>query len=68
MSVTSYPAIGHVYEARFGDLAFHLDFAAGGQTMAFSAVGADGTVADARTTVHYKALEVAPKVFMVTWG
>ncbi|MDO5631346.1 MAG: hypothetical protein Q4G22_05845 [Paracoccus sp. (in: a-proteobacteria)] len=67
MSASEYPAVGHVYEARFGDLAYHLDFQSDGRTMTFSSVGEAAPVADAQVTVQYKALEVAPDVFMVIW-
>lgn len=67
MSGNNYPAIGHVYEARFGELAYHLDFATDGHTMTFSSVGDAAPVADARVTVQYTAVEVAADVFMVYW-
>ncbi len=68
MSATEYPATGHVYEARFGDLAYHLDFQPDGRTMTFASVGEAAPVADAKVTVQYKALEIAPEVYMVTWS
>lgn len=63
----SYPAIGHVFEARFGDLAYHLSFQLDGETMTFSSVGEAEPVADAVVTVKYTAVEIAPLVFMVYW-
>lgn len=67
MTTTNYPAVGHVYEAKFGDLAYHLDFKADGKTMEFSSVGTAAPVAEPVVAVTYTATEVAPQVFMVTW-
>lgn len=62
-----YPAIGHIYEAKFGDLAYHLTFDADGKTMTFKSVGNADPVAQPVVTVQYTATEVATGVFMVTW-
>lgn len=62
-----YPAIGRVYEAKFGDLAYHLNFQADGKTMTFSSVGEAKPVAEAVVTVEYTATPVADGVFMVYW-
>lgn len=67
MSSSNYPAVGHVYEARFGELAYHLDFKSDGKTMTFTSVGNATPVADPVVTVEYTATEVAPGVFMVYW-
>lgn len=62
-----YPAVGHVFEARFGDLAYHLDFQPDGRTMTFSSVGKAIPVAQPKVTVNYSAVPIAPDVFMVYW-
>lgn len=67
MNNQTYPAPGHVYEARFGELAYHLDFKADGKTMTFSSVGSAQPVAEAVVTVQYTAVAVAEGVFMVYW-
>ncbi len=67
MTQQTYPAVGRVYEARFGDLAYHLDFKADGKTMTFSSVGEAKPVAEAVVTVEYTAVPVADGVFMVYW-
>lgn len=67
MPASTYPAIGHAYEARFGDLAYHLDFAADGRNMTFTSVGGAAPVAQPVVHVEYTATEVAPDVFMVYW-
>ncbi|OOF40606.1 MULTISPECIES: MoaF-related domain-containing protein [Rodentibacter] len=67
MAQSNYPAIGHIYEARFGDLAYHLDFKADGKTMEFTSIGNAAPVAEPVVTVEYTAKEVASGVFMVYW-
>mgnify|MGYP000007278451 FL=1 len=67
MTQSNYPAVGHVYEAAFGDLAYHLDFSNDGKTMEFISVGTADAVAQPVVTVEYTAKEVAPGVFMVYW-
>jgi len=56
VTTETFPAIGHVYEARFGDLAFHLQFDADG-----------GTNFAKAEAVRYRAMGIRPDVFMVTW-
>ncbi|QPC91606.1 hypothetical protein [Mesorhizobium sp. INR15] len=65
MTTETFPAIGHVYEARFGDLAFHLKFDADGAIMRFAQTDA-ANLAKAEA-VRYRALGIRPDVFMVTW-
>lgn len=67
MSASKYPAIGRIFEARFGDLAYHLSFENDGRTMTFSSIGDAKPVADAKVTVTYTAVEIAADVFMVYW-
>ncbi|WP_037155847.1 MoaF-related domain-containing protein [Rhizobium freirei] len=65
MTSNIFPAIGQIYEARFGDLAFHLKFHDDGKTMQFApAASADFATAEA---VIYHAVAIRPGVFMVTW-
>lgn len=61
MSDLTFPAIGHVYEAKFGDLAYRLDFADDGKKLSFT--DAEGTP----MTVEYTAVNIAPQLFMVYW-
>ncbi|NPD14861.1 hypothetical protein HOY34_06525 [Xinfangfangia sp. D13-10-4-6] len=66
MSAQSYPAPGHIYEADFGGLAFHLRFHDDGKTMQFKPAAApDFAQAQA---VSYSATVLAPDIFMVTWA
>lgn len=65
MSNSTFPAVGHVYEARFEGMAFHLKFEADGRTMRFtSAEAPDFGKAEA---VTYSATLIRPDVYMVTW-
>jgi hypothetical protein len=65
MTAAPFPAPGHVYEARFGALAFLLKFDADGETMRFTPADApDFATAEA---VVYRALDIRPGVFQVTW-
>ena len=65
MNTETFPAPGHTYEARFGDLAFHLKFDAEGKTMRFtSAEALDFNTAE---SVIYRALFLRPGLFLVTW-
>ncbi|TPN89432.1 hypothetical protein FJ987_00440 [Mesorhizobium sp. CU2] len=66
VTTETFPAIGHVYEARFGELAFHLQFDANGSTMRFAPADApDFAEAEA---VTYRATAIRACVFMVTWS
>ncbi|WLE00606.1 hypothetical protein PX860_25135 (plasmid) [Agrobacterium leguminum] len=65
MTTNAFPAPGHIYEARFGEMAFHLKFHDDGKTMQFApAANADFNTAEA---VTYRAVPIRPGVFMVTW-
>lgn len=66
-SQSEYPAVGHVYEAKFGELAYHLDFSPDGDRMTFTSVGEGKPVAEAVVTVKYSATMIRPQVFMVHW-
>lgn len=68
MNASTYPAPGHVYEARFGNLAYRLDFHQNGQDMTFSTIGEGPPVAEAVQTVRYTAIAIRPGVFMVYWS
>nr|WP_314738898.1 hypothetical protein [uncultured Haemophilus sp.] len=63
----NYPAVGKLYQATFGELAYHLNFDADGKTMTFTSIGTDKPVAEPVVMVNYTATEVADNVFMVTW-
>jgi hypothetical protein len=67
MATEAYPPIGQVWEVRFGDQAFHLDFAANGREMTYTHVGDGEAVAVPQATVHYTAVPIRPGVFMVHW-
>lgn len=66
MTTNTFPAVGHVFEARFGDRAFHLNFGADANTMRWAPIDAIDFDAEAQT-VSYRALEIRPDVFLVTW-
>ena len=63
----AYPPIGQVWQVRFGDMAFDLDFAADGKAMTYTHVGAGEAVALPQATVYYTAVPIRPGVFMVYW-
>lgn len=65
MTTDTFPAIGHIYEANFGQLAFHLRFDSDGSTMRFAP--ADAPDFGSAQAVTYRALAIRPGVFMVTW-
>ncbi|MEN9476155.1 MAG: hypothetical protein RLZZ300_296 [Pseudomonadota bacterium] len=65
MTTEKFPAIGHIYEAGFGELAFRLQFDADGATMRFTQ--ADAPDFSGAQAVTYRALAIRPGVFMVTW-
>ena len=65
MSDIKFPAQGHLYEVRFGEMGFQLRFDTDGRTMRFTPADApDFTQAQA---VLYRATPIRPGVFMVTW-
>lgn len=65
MTTNIFPAPGFTYEARFGELAFHLQFDVDGKTMRLASVGAaDFATAE---SVTYRVLTIRPGVFLVTW-
>lgn len=66
MSNVVFPAIGHIYRADYGELAYRVAFADDGRTLRW----AEDKAADfdaAATTETYQAIPVRPGVFMVTW-
>ncbi|WP_394843318.1 hypothetical protein LZC95_40495 [Pendulispora brunnea] len=66
----AFPARGRSYEAKFGDLAFRLDFDADGKRMTFSAIGAKASVSaneSGSQTISYTAVPIRPDVFLVYW-
>ncbi|MBB5696398.1 MoaF-related domain-containing protein [Muricoccus pecuniae] len=65
MTTDRFPAPGHIYEARFGAMAFRLQFDADGRTMRF--VPADAPNFTGAQAVTYQATAIRPGVFMVTW-
>lgn len=65
MTTTSFPAAGHVYEARFDGFAFHLKFDADGRTMRFTS--AEAPDFDTAEAVTYSATLLRPQVYLVTW-
>ena len=62
-----FPPVGKIYQAKFGVLAYHLNFDADGKTMTFTSIGTAKPVAEPEVKVNYTATEVADMVFMVTW-
>ncbi len=65
MTTETFPAIGHIYEASFGDLAFRLQFDSDGSTMRFTS--ADAPDFGSAQAVTYRAVGIRSGVFMVTW-
>lgn len=62
-----FPPVGKIYQAKFGELAYHLNFDADGKSMTFTSIGTAKPVAEPEIKVNYTATEVADMVFMVTW-
>jgi hypothetical protein len=61
----TFPAIGHTFEANFGEFAYHLKFETDGKTMRFTpSTKPDFLEAQA---VTYRAIGLRPGVFQVTW-
>jgi hypothetical protein len=65
MTANIFPAIGQMYEARLGELAFHLKFDSDGQSMRFAPAQADDF--GKAEAVTYRAVAIRQGVFMVTW-
>lgn len=65
MATNIFPAPGYTYEARFGGLAFQLQFDVDGKTMRFAP--ADAPDFGAAEAVTYRVLTIRPDVFLVTW-
>jgi len=66
----TFPAVGRSFEARFGDLAFRLDFDPDGRHLTFSAVGEQQTVSDGESghqRVAYTAVRLREDLFLVHW-
>lgn len=66
MTDKTFPAIGHRYRADYGQMVFHVDFAADGKTLRW----AEASATDFNATAHtetYSATYVRPGVFWVTW-
>lgn len=70
MTSHDFPAVGRSFEARFGDLAFRLDFDPDGRSLHFSAIGAQQTVSEDESgsqTVQYIAVGLREDLFLVFW-
>lgn len=61
-----FPAVGHRYLADYGQMVFHVDFAADGKTLRWAEASADDFDAAAKTET-YSAVYVRPSVFWITW-
>lgn len=61
----SFPAAGHSYEARFGDLAFRLDFDDDGQHLTFRGIGSASAEPDQR--VACTAIALREGLYLVHW-
>lgn len=61
-----FPAVSHTYEAKFGAMAFRLEFNADGKTMRFAEAAAKDFKAVAET-VSYTAVPIRAGVYMVYW-
>ena len=60
-----FPPVGKIYQAKFGELAYHLNFDADGKTMTFTSIGTAKPVAEPEVKVNYTATEVADMVFRI---
>jgi hypothetical protein len=58
---STFPAVGHNYDVKFGERQFRLEFDQNGQEMKFARPDGSGD------TVQYKAVELRPNVFIVYW-
>ena len=67
MSYHGFPAIGHMYEVRFGETVFTLDFDADGRSMTFKKIGANDPRLLDGETIAYTAVPIRPGVFVVHW-
>ncbi|MDQ7778016.1 MAG: hypothetical protein Q4615_20175 [Paracoccus aminovorans] len=66
MSQDEFPGLGQRWHADYGQVAFHVDFAADGQSLRWAP--ADSADFDAAaTTETYSATQIRPGVFWVTW-
>lgn len=66
MTDQTFPAPGHRYLADYGQVVFHVDFAADGKTLRWAEASATDFDAAARTET-FSAVFVRPGVFWVTW-
>ena len=47
-----FPPVGKIYQAKFGELAYHLNFDADGKTMTFTSIGTAKPVAEPEVKVN----------------
>jgi hypothetical protein len=64
MSTTHFPAVGHVYEANFGNWVFHLHFAS--ETL-MTITNTNGPFNGTPETVQIAVTPIRPDVFMICW-
>lgn len=66
MTNQTFPALGHIYKADYGDPVFRVAFGVDGKTLRWAPFAAEDFDA-AATTETYQASYIRPGVFMVTW-
>jgi hypothetical protein len=64
MSTTHFPAVGHVYEANFGNWVFHLHFAS---DTVMTLTNPKGPFNGATETVQISVTPIRPGVYMICW-
>lgn len=64
-SAQSYPGTGKVMEVDFGNMVFEAHFEPDGRTMRFQEMFPDPSAP--LVTVEYKSVEIAPKIYMLSW-
>ncbi|MGZ3627679.1 MAG: MoaF-related domain-containing protein [Ktedonobacteraceae bacterium] len=64
MTTTHFPAVGHVYEAHFGDWAFHLHFAS--ETI-MTLTSTQGLFTGTTETVQISVTPIRSGVFLICW-
>lgn len=62
----SYPGTGRILEVDFGDVVYEARFERDGRTLTFRDMSA--YPAPPPVTVAYEAVEVAPRVYMLSWS
>ncbi|CAN7716520.1 MoaF-related domain-containing protein [Neorhizobium tomejilense] len=66
MTDKTFPALGHVYKADYGDLVFRVAFASEGNSLRWAPFAATDFNAEAKSET-YRATFIRTGVFMVTW-